>query len=1333
MLRLIAILLLAVASTAAADEAPLQVLSRELQPLAAEARFGEEAAVIISFADRLDPRQFEVFTNAHERRHRLVSALKTQSQDGMRSAITAYLRTRGARGIKPLWLSNSIAATVPAGLLAELAQWPIVARVRVDAVVRAPTVSYDADTPAEWNIQTVRAPDLWGLGYYGQGVTVAILDTGVDLAHPDLRQQYRGGTNSWFDPYGEHATPYDAAGHGTATAGLVLGRNGSGYAIGVAPDAQWIAAKIFDDNGLATLSAIHQAFQWLLDPDGNPATNDVPDLVNSSWGLSGASACTNEFERDIQALEAAGIGVVFSAGNDGPGTSSTVSPGNNRGVLSVGAVDANDAVAIFSSRGPSGCDGEHDPELAAPGVSVFSSDTSFGLGNGAYAYVTGTSFAAPQVTGVMALLLSARSTITIGELKTIVQETARDLGTPGVDDETGHGMVDAFAALGRVLTGDAPVAVRDSVTTAEDTPVTIDVLANDFDPKNNAVSLVGVSSPSERGGTVQANADGTVTYRPPANFFGTDSFGYTISNGLLTSAGLVIVTVTPLNDVPVAADDTLAPNADPANGTYTVASPGVLANDSDADGDALTATLVTNVAAGSVRLLAGGGFTYTPPPGSVPSGTLSFTYRASDGLATSNIATVVFSLNRPPVARDDTFEFTSQPAGSRYRVAAPGVLANDVDADGDPIGVSLVTNTAQGVAELEADGGFVWTPPAGVVPRGVFSFTYQASDGKSLSSVATVTFTVNRAPVANDDGQLVLNATGSGSYMLAAPGVLANDSDPDGDAVAATLVSGASVGTINLAESGAVTYTLPSQGAAPRSFEFTYRATDRIASSNVATARVTLNHTPQAGDDRGMQVTDTGDGWLYASVGGVLINDSDPDGDALTPILIANVTAGSVTLTANGAFVYTAPPEGPPPEPLSFTYQASDGHMVSNTATVTFSVLTASSGSAPVPAGTDWSAPGSSSYSGSWSPVTTPSNFSSDSSWSSSWSSSSNTTIEQASPTESDPGSEQVVTQAPAKPKATRVEEPTRQDEEERLSANDDALSLDEPDAKGRYAIEAPGVLANDRGERITAVLVQNVRVGTVALAPNGGFVYMPPAGGLPAGEISFTYRVQQGNLVSAVATVNIAPRRPLVALPDTFTLAARNARGEYQLEAPGVLANDSGPGAITAVLVQDTIAGSVKLAPNGGFTYAPPPGGAPRAPLSFTYKAVSGTLTSRSATVVFGLKSPLAANADTFALAAVDTQGRYVLPPPGVLANDSGDGALTATLVRNTEHGSVTLAPGGGFTYSPPQDGPPRGALTFSYKLSDAKGGSKEATVTFTLRPRPAKPTAPATAAVSR
>ncbi|PKN55415.1 MAG: hypothetical protein CVU56_21470 [Deltaproteobacteria bacterium HGW-Deltaproteobacteria-14] len=323
-----------------------------------------------------------------------------------------------------------------------------VASLRLDRSWRAIPRSATPATAAATNLEAIAARPLWEAGITGAGVVVASLDTGADALHPDLADRWRGGDNSWFDPFGEHPAPADVDGHGTQSLGLAVGGASRGAPLGVAPGARWIAAKIYDDRGRTTLSAIHEALQWLLDPDGDPATDDAPDVVNNSWGFEDhPGECEGEFQADLDALRAAGIAVVFSAGNAGPGGDTSVSPANGAGVIAVGALGAGSSLLAASSRGPAACDGRVFPALVAPGWDVLTADVTYG---GAYlpsyAYVSGTSFAAPHVTGAIALLLEAHPGADVAAVEDALLGAAVDLGPAGPDDGFGYGALDVAAA-----------------------------------------------------------------------------------------------------------------------------------------------------------------------------------------------------------------------------------------------------------------------------------------------------------------------------------------------------------------------------------------------------------------------------------------------------------------------------------------------------------------------------------------------------------------------------------------------------------------------------------------------------------------------------------------------------------------------------------------------------------------------------------------------------------------------------------------------------------------------------------------------------------------------
>jgi len=307
----------------------------------------EEISVIITLSDRVDLSTFKDIDKSL-RRSRIIEDLKGRADFSQRP-LRAFLESRKVKKLKNLWIINGIAVTLGAEVIRELAAQPGIENIRLDATIQAPQVNYETSSLPEWNLYTIRAPEVWNMGYRGEGIVVASMDTGVDLNHPDLEEKWRGRGNSWYDPHSEHDTPYDAHGHGTQVMGIVVGGDAGGTAIGVAPDSKWIAVKIFNDEGMASLSAIHQGFQWVLDPDGNPNTDDTPDIVNNSWGLNSINGCSLEFRPDIQALKAANIAVVFSAGNSGPYPLTSESPANNPEAFAVGAIDSSFTIAPFSS------------------------------------------------------------------------------------------------------------------------------------------------------------------------------------------------------------------------------------------------------------------------------------------------------------------------------------------------------------------------------------------------------------------------------------------------------------------------------------------------------------------------------------------------------------------------------------------------------------------------------------------------------------------------------------------------------------------------------------------------------------------------------------------------------------------------------------------------------------------------------------------------------------------------------------------------------------------------------------------------------------------------
>jgi len=386
---------------------------------------------------------------------------------------------------------------------------------------------------------------------------------------------------------------------------------------------------------------------------------------------------------------------------------------------------------------------------------------------------------------------------------------------------------------------DAPVAVGDSYSVDEDNTLIVaapGVLGNDGDPDNDPLAAVLVSGPSN--GTLTLNGDGSFTYTPDTNLNGTDSFSYKANDGTVDSNTVMVsITVNPVNDRPVAVDDSATTDEDTA---VTIE---VLANDSDPDGDSLTVNGVTQGENGTVTSNPDGSVTYTPNPDFT--GTDSFNYTISDGKSgtdTAIVTVIVTSVNDAPVVADDSYS-TSEDVP--LTVAAPGVLGDDTDADGDSLTAVLVSGPSNGTLTLNGDGSFSYIPNADF--NGTDSFTYKANDGTADSNTATVTITVNPvndAPVAVGDSYSVDE---DNTLTVAAPGVLGNDTDADGDSLTAVLVSGPSNGTLTLNADGSFSYILNADFNGTDSF--TYKANDGTADSNVVTVTITVQTPIQAIED----------------------------------------------------------------------------------------------------------------------------------------------------------------------------------------------------------------------------------------------------------------------------------------------------------------------------------------------------------------------------------------------------------------------------------------------------------------------------------------------------
>ena len=329
--------------------------------------------------------------------------------------------------------------------------------------LKPPKIVERSDTTplaVEWGVSRINAPDVWALGFDGEGVVVGIIDTGADWQHEAIRTRWRGYNPAapgnpdvdynWYDAtLPKSALPKDTHGHGTHVTGTVLGAAGSNE-IGVAPGARWIAARVFDDDGYATDQGILYAGEFMLAPtdtNGNhPRPDLAPNIVNNSWG-DGVPGSGDEWYREMVGVwRDAGILPVFAAGNDGRlGDGTITNPANYPECLAVAATDSGNGLADFSSRGPGYLEGIK-PEISAPGVNIRSS-----LPGGGYGLMDGTSMAAPHVSGAAALILSANPDLNVDHLEQAIIDTAVPLTSftypLSPNYGFGYGLVDVLSAV----------------------------------------------------------------------------------------------------------------------------------------------------------------------------------------------------------------------------------------------------------------------------------------------------------------------------------------------------------------------------------------------------------------------------------------------------------------------------------------------------------------------------------------------------------------------------------------------------------------------------------------------------------------------------------------------------------------------------------------------------------------------------------------------------------------------------------------------------------------------------------------------------------------------
>ncbi|NUQ42537.1 MAG: S8 family serine peptidase, partial [Calditrichaceae bacterium] len=488
----------------------------------------------------LDRQLYQQKVSVQDRAYIVITTLQQKALE-TQGPLLSYLASLPSTEVvkyQSFWVANMIAVEATPAVIMELSARAEVEYLQIDGILERdePVNSAPAEmTPngSEPGLRAINAHKMWQAGYTGAGTIVMGIDTGVDGNHPALNYKWRGthvpASQAWFDPNTGTNFPNDCDGHGTHTIGTMNGlQTSTSDTVGVAPGAEWIAAKTLCA-GTHTSASI-AAFQWAMDPDGNPGTtDDMPVGIGNSWydpNIPSASQCNpaqNPYINVLTAVEAAGIAVVFSAGNSGPSASSITSPKNVNidevHFWATGAVDGNNPaypIASFSSRGPvvAACSTgvpslDIKPEASAPGVNVRSS-----YAGGGYQFLDGTSMACPHVVGALALLKEAHPGKTGHELKMALYQTAVDLGAAGEDNTYGMGIIDVWAAHESLADPNDPND-PENVTAYSDYTTPSSVLLNWTDPTTyvNGDPLTNFSIEIFRDGALAASvASGLETY-----------------------------------------------------------------------------------------------------------------------------------------------------------------------------------------------------------------------------------------------------------------------------------------------------------------------------------------------------------------------------------------------------------------------------------------------------------------------------------------------------------------------------------------------------------------------------------------------------------------------------------------------------------------------------------------------------------------------------------------------------------------------------------------------------------------------------------------------------
>ncbi|WP_390342602.1 tandem-95 repeat protein [Variovorax boronicumulans] len=825
---------------------------------------------------------------------------------------------------------------------------------------------------------------------------------------------------------------------------------------------------------------------------------------------------------------------------------------------------------------------------------------------------------------------------------------------------------------------DAPTVPDYTKTTNEDTPVNGQVVGSDID--GDTLTYTKGSDPAH--GTVTVNADGTYTYTPGANFHGTDSFTVTVSDGHGgTTTSTVNVTINPVNDPPTAPNYNQTTNEDtPVNGKVTGA---------DVDGDALTYTKGSNPSNGSVVVNPNGTYTYTPNPNF--NGTDTFTVTVSDGhggTTTSTITVTVDPVNDAPTApnyNQTTNEDT--PVNGK-------VIGSDVD--GDTLTYTKGSNPSNGSVTVNPDGTYTYTPNPDF--HGTDSFTVTVSDGHGGTTTSTVTVTVdpvNDAPTVPDYTKTTDEDTPVSGQVVG--------SDVDGDTLTYTKGSDPAHGTVTVNADGTYTYTPGANFNGTDSFTVT--VSDGHGGTTTSTVNVTINPVNDAPTAPNYNQTTNEDTPVSGQVVG-----SDVDGDALTYVKGSDPANGTVTVNADGTYIYT--PNANFNGTDTFTVTVSDGHGGTTTSTITVTIdpvndaptvpnytettnedtpvngqvvgsdvdgdtLTYVKGSDPAHGAVTVNADGTYTY-------VPGANFHGTDSFTVTVSDGHGGTTTSTITVTVDP-----VNDAPTVPNYTET-------------TNEDT------------PVSGQVVGSDVDGDTLTYTKGSDPTHGTVTVNADGTYTYVPGANF--NGTDSFTVTVSDGHGGTTTSTVNVTvnPVNDAPTVPNYVETTNEDTPVSGQ-----VVGSDVDGDTLTYVKGSDPAHGTVTVNPDGTYTYVP--GANFNGTDSFTVTVSDGHGGTTTSTVNVTINpvndAPTAPNYTETTNEDTPVNGQ-------VVGSDVDGDTLTYTKGSDPAHGTVTVNADGTYTYVPGANF--NGTDTFTVTVSDGHGGTTTSTITVTVDPANDAPTVP-------